>query len=116
MKKKMLRAAQLMALGSVTLMSSSVMAGLSNEKLLNILLENGAINQAQHDELTKLAQEDSEEAAKEFADEVKVSVKGGHLKFKSGDDEFKFQVGGRILADTVLNSVQNLPGFRGKQR
>ncbi len=101
MKRKMQRAAQILALGSAALMSSNAVAGLSNEQLLNILLENGAINQAQHDELTKLAQEDSEAAQKKLADEVKVSVKGGQLKFKSGDDEFKFQVGGRIMVDTA---------------
>ena len=97
----MQRAAQVMALGSVVFMSSSAMAGLSNEQLLNILLENGAINKAQYDDLTKLAEEDSEKAAKVLEDEVKVSLKGGQLKFKTGDDEFKFQAGGRIMVDTA---------------
>lgn len=105
----MQRIVQIITLGSAIIMSFSAVADLSNEKLLNILLENGAINQAQYDELTKLALEDSEKAKQQLVDEVKVSVKGGHLKFKSGDDEFKFQVGGRILVDTAwYNADDNL--------
>ena len=112
--------ANLMMLGTLvasTLGASSATA--DTEKLLKILLQNGNITQQQHDQLLADEQDEkqaaeeqaqaetlaAEEAAKEKAkDEVKISTKGGHLKFKSGDGDFKFQVGGRIMVDSAWYS------------
>ena len=101
MRKKMQVIAQTIALITVALVSSSAIAGLSNEQLLSVLLSNGAITQEQYDELTKLSEEDDAAANKAIEDEVKVTMKGGHIKFKTGDDEFKFQVGGRVMVDSA---------------
>jgi phosphate-selective porin OprO and OprP len=101
MKKKMQRAVQLAALMALTAMSSGVSAALTNEQLLSVLLSNGAINQQQYDDLTKLSKEDDDAAKKAIEDEVKVSMKGGHIKFKTADNEFKFQVGGRVMVDSA---------------
>ena len=101
MRKKMQRIAQTIALIAAVLASSSATAGLTNEQLLSVLLSNGAITQVQYDDLTKLAKEDDKAANKAIEDEVKVSMKGGHIKFKTGDDEFKFQVGGRVMVDSA---------------
>ncbi len=80
-------------------------------ELINILRQNGTIDQATYESLMKVAREDAEqseekvkkvakaEARKASKGSVKVSTKGGHLKFKSQDGDFKFQIGGRIMAD-----------------
>ena len=101
MRKKMQRIAQTIALITAALVSSSATAGLTNEQLLSVLLSNGAITQQQFDELSKLSEEDDKVANNAIEDEVKISMKGGHIKFKTGDDEFKFQVGGRVMVDSA---------------
>ena len=109
MRKKMLRAVQLTALMTFTAMSSGVSAALSNEQLLSVLLSNGAITQAQYDDLTKLAKEDEAAANKAIENNVKVTMKGGHIKFKTADNEFKFQVGGRVMVDSAWYMADKNP-------
>ncbi len=62
----------------------------SDSKLLDILLQKGTITQEEYDELKDATKHD-----------VDVSTEGGHLKFSSADDEFRFQVGGRVMIDTA---------------
>lgn len=63
----------------------------SDQELLDLLLKKGTITQQEYDELNETTKGD-----------VDVSTKGGHLKFKSKDDEFEFQVGGRVQVDTAF--------------
>tara|TARA_R110002074_G_scaffold114782_1_gene245434 strand:+ start:65435 stop:66727 length:1293 start_codon:yes stop_codon:yes gene_type:complete len=70
----------------------------ADKELLEALLSNGSLSQGQYDTLMKNA-----------ADDITVSTKGGHLKFKSGDA--KFQIGGRLMADyAAISDDRNLDG------
>ncbi len=101
MRGKTHKAAKIIAIGSMALLSSNVFADKTSEKLLKILVANGAINQTQYEELSMLVKEDETAAAKAIENEVKVSLKGGHFKMKTADGQFKMQIGGRIMADTA---------------
>ncbi len=100
MKQKIQRSASALVLATASLMSVDAAAGLSNEQLLDVLLQNGAINHAQYKKLSKLAKEDSQVAKKAIENEVRVSLKGGHLKIKSTDGDFSMGIGGRMMVDT----------------
>ncbi len=100
MKQKIQRSASALVLGAASLVSMDASAGLSNEQLLDVLLQNGAINQAQYKKLSKLAKEDTQVAKKAIENEVRVSLKGGHLKIKSTDGAFSMGIGGRMMVDT----------------
>ena len=73
---------------------------MTNKMLLDVLLENGAINQAQYDKLLL----GSKEEEKKDVDEVTVSLDKGALKFKTKDGGFKAQVGGRVQVDSAWYS------------
>lgn len=97
----------LCGLGAFLLAANPVSAD-SNKELLDVLLLNGVISQAQHEQLVKgMKKEVVAETKSNNADEVKISTEGGHLKFKSGDGDFKFQVGGRVMADAAWYSDDN---------
>lgn len=68
----------------------------SEKELLDVLLQNHVITADQHHALT-------EAYVKESASDIKISTKGG-LKAESTDGAFKFQVGGRIMADATFAS------------
>lgn len=86
-----------MAITAAGLGASLVMpAQASEQELLDVLLQNHIITADQHHQL-------SESYAKESASDIKISTKGG-LKAQSNDGAFKFQVGGRIMADATFGS------------
>ncbi|MEE9395519.1 MAG: porin [Methylococcales bacterium] len=97
MNKTARQVAKLCVLGAVTLTTTSI-ANAGHSELLDVLLKNGAINKKQYEELAKGAQEKEQ---KKDEEDVKVSLKKGQLVFKSDDDEFKFQVGGRLMLDAA---------------
>ncbi len=66
-------------------------------ELMKVLHENKTITAAQYDRLKNVLSKD----AKPEQDSVKVSTKGG-LKVTSGDGDFKFQFGGRLMVYTAL--------------
>jgi len=68
----------------------------SEKELLDVLLQNKIITPEQHEQLTGAYVE-------EHKSDIKVTTKGG-LKAESKDGAFKFQVGGRILADVTAGS------------
>ena len=76
--------------------SLAMPAQASEQELLDVLLQNHIITADQHHQL-------SESYAKESASDIKISTKGG-LKAQSNDGAFKFQVGGRIMADATFGS------------
>lgn len=104
MKLKIQRSASALVLGAASLISVNASAGLSNEELLDVLLQNGAITQSQHEDLSKLAKEDDQAAKKAIENEVNISLKGGHLKIKSTDGDFTMGIGGRMMVDTAFFS------------
>ena len=76
--------------------SLAMPAQASEQELLDVLLQNHIITADQHHQL-------SESYAKESASDIKILTKGG-LKAQSNDGAFKFQVGGRIMADATFGS------------
>lgn len=66
------------------------------KELLDVLLQNNVITADQHDALVEAYVKDS-------GSDIKISTKGG-LKAETKDGAFKFQVGGRIMADATFAS------------
>lgn len=89
--------------------------------LLKVLRDQGTITAENYDLLTNAAKADKESAdateakvekvAKKADDATTVSLKGGHLKVKSGDGDFSAQIGGRIMADyAFIDDDRDLDG------
>jgi len=100
MKQTIQRSTHALVVATASLVSADAMAGLSNEQLLDVLLQNGAINQTQYQKLTKLSTEETPVTKKDIEEGVKVSIKGGALKIKSNDGAFAMKIGGRMMVDT----------------
>ncbi len=86
---------QLCVLLGAAITTGNSYGAMTNKMLLDVLLENGAINQAQYDKLLL----GSKEEEKKDVNEVTVSLDKGALKFKTKDGDFKAQVGGRVQVD-----------------
>jgi phosphate-selective porin OprO and OprP len=89
--------------------------------LLKVLRDQGTITAENYELLTNAAKADKESAdateakvekvAKKADDATIVSLKGGHLKVKSGDGDFSAQIGGRVMADyAVIDDDRDLDG------
>ena len=66
----------------------------ADKELLDILLLNGAIDQAQYDQLS-----DKEELSKEDVREVLVTLDEKGLNFRASDGAYSFKIGGRLHTD-----------------
>lgn len=97
MEKNILRIFGICGIAGMMAITGSSYAAMTNKMLLDVLLENGAINQNQYDKLLQ----GSREEEKKSADDVKISLQEGALKLQTDDGEFKVQVGGRIQADSA---------------
>ena len=71
-------------------------AGAADEELLQILLENEAITQAQFEQLVEKG-----ELSKADAQNIRVSIGRKGLGFRSSDGQFAFNIGGRIHAQAA---------------
>lgn len=100
MQFKIRRMFQLCVLVGAAITTSSSYGAMTNKMLLDVLLENGAITQAQHDKLLL----GSKEEEKKSADEVIVKLDKGALKFETKDGDFKARIGGRIYVDSAWYS------------
>lgn len=90
------------AFGFAALMAQS--AGATDKELLDILLQNEKITQAQYDylmEKEKMSEADKKELASSDVN-VKLDHKG--LQFSTADENFKFKLAGRIHADASYSS------------
>lgn len=90
-----LRAARsaVLALATALLSLSSVPAFAAEKELLDVLLGNGAITQAQYDELLK-----KEELSKADVEKVTVSLNKNGFRLKSADGDFEMKIGARLHA------------------
>lgn len=109
--------------------------GGSESLLLDTLRENGTITQKQYERIqqqqsrvrstgtSSAAQTDSgnesavDRSAQQAADlnGLEVETKGGHLKVRSKDDAFEFEVGGRLMLDAAFFSTSDNPNTEGSE-
>lgn len=94
---KLKRKLQCLALGTAASMAT-IPAYAADEALLDMLLQNGAINQAQYDVLIE-----KETVSQKDLDDVQVKLNSKGLQFQTADKQFKFQIGGRIHADATFH-------------
>ncbi len=84
-----------------------IQPGANEEDILKVLRENSQISQEQYDTLSKAAKKDES-----WTDKIEITLDDG-FKVKSKDDNFEFQVIGRIMVDSAWygndnNNGQNL--------
>jgi phosphate-selective porin OprO/OprP len=84
---------------------ASVSAQAADKELLDMLLQNGAINKAQYDSLLA-----KETLTKKDVSDVKVKLDKKGLQVESGDGDFKFGFSGRIQADATFHSNDKAGG------
>ncbi|WP_051906529.1 OprO/OprP family phosphate-selective porin [Methylomarinum vadi] len=92
------KTAKMLLLGTATALGS-LSAQAADKELLDMLLQNGAINQTQYDTLIK-----KETLSKKDVDDIKIKLNKKGLQFETGDGDFKFAFGGRIQADATFHS------------
>ncbi len=87
---------------------SSLSAQAADTELLNMLLQNGAITQAQYDTLIK-----KQSLTKQDVNDIKIKLDKKGLRFETADKAFKFKIGGRIQADASFHSNDQLVDASG---
>ncbi len=96
------KTAKMLALGAATALGS-LSAQAADKELLDMLLQNGAINQTQYDSLIK-----KETLSKQDVSDVKIKLDKKGLQVESGDGDFKLALGGRLHADATFHSNDGL--------
>lgn len=106
MSKQYKRCSWLAWLAAVMLcVSPAALAGTDSFlQLLEVLERNGTIDARTAEQLKRSLAEEGEAKKKEEAHRVTASMKGGKLKFKSGDGDFKFGIHGRAQTDYAYYS------------
>lgn len=106
MSKQYKRCARLAWLAAVLLCTSpAALAGTDSFlQLLEVLERNGAIDARTAEQLRRSVAEEDEARKEKEAHRVTASMKGGKLKFKSGDGDFKFGIHGRAQTDYAYYS------------
>ncbi|MEN8260077.1 MAG: porin [Pseudomonadota bacterium] len=93
--KTVRRGIKIGSLGAAAVLGTTT-AFAADKDLLDILLQNGSINQAQYDTLME-----KETVTKADLDEVKVTLNHKGLQFKTADENFEFALGGRLHAQAA---------------
>ncbi|WP_305908954.1 porin [Methylomarinum sp. Ch1-1] len=101
------KTAKMLALGAATTLGSMT-AQAADKELLDMLLQNGAINQSQYNKLIQ-----QETLSKSDVDNIKIKLGKKGLQVESGDGDFKFGFGGRIHADATFHSNDKAAGDKG---
>lgn len=99
---KIKRKLQCLALVSAASMTT-IPAYAADEALLDMLLQNGAINQAQYDVLIE-----KESVSQKDLDDVQVKLNSKGLQFQTADKQYQFKIGGRIHADATFHGNDRL--------
>lgn len=95
----------ILALGIAAALGN-VNAYAADKELLDMLLQNGAINQSQHSALLK-----KETISKSDVNDIKVKLDKKGLQFETADKQFKMKLGGRLHADATFHSgAQDISG------
>jgi len=95
------KTSKILALGAAASLSSmSVQA--ADKELLDILLQNGSINQSQYSNLLE-----KESINKKDVNDIIVKLDKKGLQFETADKEFKLKIGGRLHADASFHSGDN---------
>jgi len=92
----------MLAVGAAATLGS-LSAQAADKELLDLLLQNGAINQAQYNKLIKKS-----EISKSDISDVRVKLGKKGLQFETADKEFKLKIGGRLHADATFHSDDGL--------
>ena len=79
---------------AATLLFYGLPAGAADKELLDMLLENGALTQAQYEQLLE-----KEELRSEDLRDVAVTLDAKGLRVKTADGRYAFNIGGRVQAD-----------------
>ena len=95
------KTSKILALGAAASLSSmSVQA--ADKELLDILLQNGSINQSQYSNLLE-----KESINKKDVNDINVKLDKKGLQFETADKEFKLKIGARLHADASFHSGDN---------
>ncbi|MGR9100889.1 MAG: OprO/OprP family phosphate-selective porin [Gammaproteobacteria bacterium] len=71
----------------------------ADKELLDMLLQNGAINQEQYETLIE-----KEMLTKKDVDDIKIKLDKKGLQFETAEGDFKFAIGGRLHADATWHT------------
>ncbi len=93
--------AKILVLGTAASLSSITVQA-ADKELLNILLQNGSINQSQYNTLLK-----KETISKKDVNSIVTKLDKNGLQFETADKEFKMKIGGRLHADASFHSGDN---------
>lgn len=93
----------MLMLGTVAALAS-VTVQADDQKLLDTLLQNGAINQSQYNELAKQSEQEASKEDKAKDNDVIVKLDSKGFRVETVDKAFKFKIGGRIQADANFSA------------
>jgi phosphate-selective porin OprO/OprP len=95
------KTAKILALGTVASLSC-ITAQAADKELLDILLQNGSIDQAQYSKLIE-----KETISKKDVNNIIVKLNQKGLQVETADKKFKMKIGGRLHADATFHSGDN---------
>ena len=92
---------KILALGTAASLSC-ITAQAADKELLDILLQNGSIDQAQYSKLIE-----KETISKKDVNDIKIKLNNKGLQIATADNQFKMKIGGRLHADATFHSGDN---------
>ena len=95
------KTAKILALGTAVSLSC-ITAQAADKELLDILLQNGSIDQAQYSKLLE-----KETISKKDANDIKIKLNQKGLQIATADNQFKMKLGGRLHADATFHGGDN---------